>query len=354
MDQVDPGATIAPFFRSDDGQAHRPVATLVATAKNEGPSIWEWVAYHRMIGFDHIYIFQNDSEDGTQEILKLLDRSGVITYRNNERLQRGRHQVKAYMRAAGQPGYLASDLAMALDLDKFLVIKTGDGSLTALMQALPDFDCAMINWRVFGSAGAQDLSDAPVTQRYTLAEWGDDIRGGLTPFKALFQRDRFERPGVHRPPGCDVSDPDLRFTNGSGLLRDEFTLKNFRSTDPGGRALAQVNHYMVKDAQSFVLKNARGSAHQAQREIGQDYWVQCNKNRQRDTSILRFQDRLVRAMADIDAMTLGKLSRLTAESFAYHQQKFATLMETEESRALYEFCLENTDIAGRVRHHAHS
>ena len=138
-----------------------------------------------------------------------------------------------------------------------LETRAADARESALMQALPDFDCAMINWRVFGSAGAQDLSDAPVTQRYTLAEWGDDIRGGLTPFKALFQRDRFERPGVHRPPGCDVSDPDLRFTNGSGLLRDEFTLKNFRSTDPAGRALAQVNHYMVKDAQSFVLKNAR-------------------------------------------------------------------------------------------------
>ena len=33
--------------------------TLVATVKNEGPYLWEWVAHHNSIGFDNIVIFQN-------------------------------------------------------------------------------------------------------------------------------------------------------------------------------------------------------------------------------------------------------------------------------------------------------
>ena len=55
--------------------------TLVATAKNEGPYLLEWVAYHRMIGFDNILIFQNDSDDYTHETLRILDSLGVVQYR---------------------------------------------------------------------------------------------------------------------------------------------------------------------------------------------------------------------------------------------------------------------------------
>ena len=46
--------------------------TLVTTVRNEGPYLWEWVAYHRMIGFHDIIVFQNDSNDGTDQILRLL------------------------------------------------------------------------------------------------------------------------------------------------------------------------------------------------------------------------------------------------------------------------------------------
>lgn len=100
---------------------------LVSTAKNEGPYIWEWVAHHMLVGFDNIIIFQNDSDDKTHEILTALDQAGVITYRYN-RAKRGFHQINAYRRSARQGAYQASDWAMALDLDEFLVVKTGGGT----------------------------------------------------------------------------------------------------------------------------------------------------------------------------------------------------------------------------------
>ena len=38
--------------------------TLVTTVRNEGPYLWEWVAHHRMIGFDIMIVFQKFSYDG--------------------------------------------------------------------------------------------------------------------------------------------------------------------------------------------------------------------------------------------------------------------------------------------------
>ena len=60
---------------------------LVATVRNEGPNILEWVAHHRLCGFDRIQIFQNDSTDNTVRTLRILDRLGVIEFfQNNYRV----------------------------------------------------------------------------------------------------------------------------------------------------------------------------------------------------------------------------------------------------------------------------
>ncbi|MGO4916449.1 glycosyltransferase family 2 protein [Pseudogemmobacter sp. W21_MBD1_M6] len=45
---------------------------LVATVKNEGPNILEWVSHHLLAGFDDIVVYQNDSIDGTDDTLRLL------------------------------------------------------------------------------------------------------------------------------------------------------------------------------------------------------------------------------------------------------------------------------------------
>jgi hypothetical protein len=53
---------------------------LALTVKNEAPNIWEWVAYHRAIGFTDIVIYQNDSVDGTQALLRTMAEAGFIQY----------------------------------------------------------------------------------------------------------------------------------------------------------------------------------------------------------------------------------------------------------------------------------
>ena len=132
--------------------------TLVATAKNEGPFLLEWVAYHRVIGFDNFILYQNDSDDYTDKILRTLKRMGVVKYFYNA-AKRGAHQVRAYRRASRQESFRQADWVMALDLDEFLVINTGNGHLDDLISGLDGADYAMINWRRFGNGGAVEISE---------------------------------------------------------------------------------------------------------------------------------------------------------------------------------------------------
>jgi len=57
---------------------------IVTTMKNEGPFILEWLAYHRAIGFDDFLVYTNDCTDGTDTMLQMLERKGIVPERVND------------------------------------------------------------------------------------------------------------------------------------------------------------------------------------------------------------------------------------------------------------------------------
>lgn len=321
--------------------------TLITTVRNEGPYLWEWVAYHRMIGFDDIIVFQNDSNDGTDQILRLMQSHGLVRYIYN-RAEAGKHQVRAYFRATRQAEYTSADYVMALDLDEFLMIHAGGGALSDFMAAVPAFDCAYINWRIFGSSNHATIPRGLVSETFLMGEYAHKVISRHSAFKSLFRRDRFTRPGIHKPflrNAAKAASPVC--INGSGLGVDAFDLRNFQSKDPLQMRHAQVNHYMVRDAASFVLKSARGSAHQTERQIREKYWLMRNINQQLDTRLAQRGDETRRVMHQLDDLTEGQLSQLTGASHRFHRKAFRKLIQSEHYKQLYDFCVQN--LAGHDR-----
>ncbi|MEM8979277.1 MAG: glycosyltransferase family 2 protein [Pseudomonadota bacterium] len=315
----------------------KPVFTLVATAKNEGPYLLEWVAYHKMIGFDHILIFQNDSDDGTHEILSELKELGEVEYRYN-RAERGRHQVTAYQRAARTATYQASDYILALDIDEFLHIKCGDGTVQDLHSALPDTDRTFLNWKCFGASGHTAMPNAPVTKAFQSCETSKTIKTRVKPFKTLFKRSSFARPGVHKP-NAFQGDGDPTSANGSGISSQDLDMRHFQCNDPEDRSLAQINHYMVKDPASFVLKSAKGSAHQADRPIDAAYWTARNQNKETDSSLAERAPQLTDAISRLKDRSKGKLAEHTQKSHVLHALRARQLIMQPAFRDLYDHCL---------------
>lgn len=278
---------------------------LVATIKNEGPNILEWVAHHRLCGFDRIQIYQNDSTDTTLQTLRTLDRIGAIEFHNN-RHNKGAHQMRAYRRASRSEAYRDSTWCMTLDGDEFLNVKTGDRSVHALIGTCPDKTTSIIvPWRVFGSNGLRDMSSELVTEKFTRAEPAADIQTTWTPFKSIFRTDAYRRPGIHLP--RDPLHTDQVMYNASGLKEDDFARKNWRAMDPGGRKFAQVNHYMLRDLPSFLLKHARGSANAPHRDVGLRYWQRHDRNEEEDLSLASHAFELWAEMKRLDDMADGKL-----------------------------------------------
>ncbi len=311
---------------------------LIATAKDEGHNILEWVAHHRMAGFTDFILFQNDSTDGTDETLKCLADLGIVEYYDNPAAQ-GRHQMKAYKRAARMDTFQSADVAMVLDLDEFLNIRAGNGTLDHLFATLPAFDHLILNWRLFGSGQIPVMTNDLVTARFTDTTAPERYLTHFTGYKSLFRPSVFAVPGIHQPRNPQKPEDEIIRVNGSGLTAPEFALRNWRSKDPLMTRYACVHHYAVKDIETFLLKSVRGSAHQTHRSLREKYWWKRNFGGTQEFGLVKRAPRLWAEMLTLDHLSGGKLMKLRQAAFNHHRAKLEELRSAPDYAALREHCL---------------
>lgn len=141
---------------------------LCGIVKNEAPYLIDWISWHRALGFTDFIIADNDSTDGTEEILAQLQQRHILrTFRVPTRFH-WNPQRDAYVHAAGLASRLGLDWIAFFDADEFLMPSGQNESLPAFLGDLPN-DCGSIsvNWAVYGSSGHINASSEPVPYRFT-------------------------------------------------------------------------------------------------------------------------------------------------------------------------------------------
>lgn len=306
---------------------------LVTTVKDEGPFILEWVAWHRLAGFDPILVYQNGSTDLTQRSLRVMDQHGLIQYIPNDH-GRSSPQIRAYTRASEHPAFTDAEWCLALDGDEFFVSHVGRGTVAELTEHIGSADAMLINWRNFGSAGQREMSDALVTERFTQTVERQLVARHLVGFKSLFRTSAFSRIGIHnaRFPRKE----NLVAVNGSGLSDGHFERLNWRCKDPGGMALAQINHYPIKDAASFLLKTLRGRGHQNDYSEWERYWRRFDHNQVRDLTLAGRVSHILAEMQRMDEVSNGRLGLIRRKSLRIWQTKIAEALSHPQTRDLYD------------------
>jgi hypothetical protein len=192
---------------------------LVTTIRNEAPYVLEWVAYHRMIGFDRILVYSNDCTDGTDTLLDALADRGLVIHERNEDYAKKGVQWTALERASSHPETRAADWVLFADIDEFVNVKAGAGRLDDLFAAVPEADAIALTWRLFGSAGTVEIADLPVIGQFTrAAPFPCHAPWTASQFKTLFRNDgAYRKLGVHRPKSPDPKRKGgIRWVNGSG------------------------------------------------------------------------------------------------------------------------------------------
>lgn len=311
----------------------------VLTVRNEAAFLLEWLAHHKTVGFTDFLVFSNDCQDGTDRMLdRLSDMGHLVHVRNDGPHDRRGIQFTALNRASDMDIVRSADWILPLDIDEFVNIHVGDGSLGALCEALPEATAITLTWRLFGNADQVRYDAEPVLRSFfrcapVVMYW--PWRAAM--FKTLHRNDgTYRKLGVHRPRDPDPDRlADARWFDGEGRVLDE-QFKTHRIFSPYGRsnhALAQLNHYPLGAMESFVLKADRGRAVHADQMLGLDYWVERNWNTDEDTSIRRYADATEGLRADL--MSEPDLAAMHDQAVEWRRTRFDELMRQEPYRALF-------------------
>ncbi|WP_322894280.1 MULTISPECIES: glycosyltransferase family 2 protein [unclassified Yoonia] len=317
---------------------------IITCMKNEGPFILEWVAHHLSIGFDHFLVFTNDCDDGTDAVLDCLAEAGIVTRMDNPYQQMGEGfnpQKGALKYAESLDLVREAEWILVSDVDEFVNIHVGDGDLDALFAAVPEAALISMQWRLFGNSGQLQYDDVLLTERHVqcapkycpapIQAWG---------IKTLFRTDgkgvagAYERLGVHRPLKRRFR-PMPHWVNGSGMpLPEDYADAGWRlGIRDHGYDLVTLNHYAVRNCESFLVKRDRGRVNHVDRDQGLAYWMRMNFNMESDRSIQRRLPQTRAALAHLHGIV--GVTALHEAAVAAHRAKIIDLLARDDMQRFY-------------------
>lgn len=217
---------------------------ICAIAKNEGPYFQEWIGWHRKQGVEKFYIYDNESTDGTREVLEPYIASGLVdyTYFPGQKMQLAAYD-DCFERHRLEMRWLA-----IIDLDEFIVpIK--DRSIPEFLHRMEKYPVVEINWLVYGSGGAKKQEPGGVMERFRRHSLPEHRLN--THVKSIVDPRR-----VCGMIGCHEA---ARLSGKAADSHGVPLTKGFRDRKPQ-QDVIRINHYAIKSYEEFLSKRARGRA----------------------------------------------------------------------------------------------
>lgn len=198
---------------------------LVCIAKNEDHYIDEWVDYHLALGFDKIFVYENDWECTNDKVVKIPW--------DGEAMQKPAysHFIK---------NNKDFDWVAFFDVDEFLVLKKHP-NVKDFIKDYAKWPSIAINWVLFGDNGLSFNGDYSI-KRFTKHQKG--VNPHVKVIVNIKQDVWMESP--HHTNRYAV---DTNFNIVVGPFNPD-----------GDSEIAQINHYFCKTREEFKLKIERGMA----------------------------------------------------------------------------------------------
>ena len=219
--------------------------SICAVFRDEAPYLREWVEFHRLVGVERFFLYDNRSTDDGREVLAPFVDEGLVVLQDwpdwPAQIQAYDHCLKAHRDESRWIAFI--------DVDEFLFSPTG----RPLPQLLVEFERwpgVGVNWAVFGSSGHRTKPPGLVIENY--------LR-------------RTGAAGVNRQMKSIVNPLEVRsfcvphfFMYREGWAVDEnhrpITKPPRSMTEEVSFARLRLNHYSIKSEEEFRRKLARGPA----------------------------------------------------------------------------------------------
>lgn len=161
-----PFILVASFIYSDmaiEKEENKYKLAVCAVFQNEDFFLKEWLEFHKLMGVEHFYLYNNLSTDSYQEILSPYIKAGVVSLvdwpveSHNQQEYLNLLQLPVYNHALEIAKHEAEWIAF-IDLDEFL-FPIHHSNLIALLENYRSFAGLAVNWQLYGTSWLQNLPD---------------------------------------------------------------------------------------------------------------------------------------------------------------------------------------------------
>ncbi|MBS1019583.1 glycosyltransferase family 2 protein [Gluconobacter cerinus] len=234
-------------------------SAVLTCIRDEGCYILEWVAWYRMLGFDHIFICSNNNSDGSDDLLGALADAGIITWIDINPQAIMNQQRKAYAYALSMlPQTLDYRWLAVVDFDEFITIdknKFSNINSYLYLQESRGADAIALSWIMVTSDSQISYSKTPLTERCARREPKKNnavktiFRANMCSFAHAHDPHwNYEHIGITLNASGKIFKPTGHET-GRGFIRSY--------SGPILENDAWVSHYFYKSFEEFVWKSSR-------------------------------------------------------------------------------------------------
>lgn len=219
--------------------------SIVVIVKNEALYLDEWIMYHKSVGVDHIFIYDNNSDDNLQSVVQKYGLYVTYTKINGQL-----RQLDAYNDALNKYSKVTKYLAV-IDADEFLYCPKNGNKIYPVIDGFfkdPHVGGLAVNWVVFGSSDYQSKPNGLVTDNFVWRSKFDFEKNHL--IKTICNPRKVFNFTISYAANYL---PGYYAVNGN---KDKIP---WATSDVVATSDIRINHYYSKSKEEFIKKRARGS-----------------------------------------------------------------------------------------------
>lgn len=228
--------------------------SVCAIFKNEAPYLKEWLEFNHLVGVEHFYMYNNNSDDDYFSVLEPYVKKGWVTLvqwpQNQRQMECYRTCIKDFASETKWLGFI--------DIDEFIVPKSTNNIYDFLRSFEKNYGAVNIYWRLYGSSGFmnRDLANL-IVEDFTVC-WSKYCDIGKCFYNTAFGFDVNAKKnsclhhsfwanwhGINVPPVNVFG--KISFADRNVAVSDDFPI--------------QINHYFTKSYKEYALKRAKGDVY---------------------------------------------------------------------------------------------
>lgn len=232
--------------------------SICAIFKNESPYFREWIEYHKIVGIEHFYLYNNNSQDDYESVLTPYIADGAVTLIQWPMAQ---GQIPAYNDCIEKYSDETEWLSF-IDIDEFIYPNTTETVYDFLKPFQKNCPVVLAYWKCFGADGRieRDMNSLVIEEFTKCREKYSTVSKIFYNTAYSFDKNDKHNKALHHSAWGKYKNTPLPPVNVYNKVcafgRNPVPKKAVPARFP-----LQINHYVTKSYKEYVDKTSKGDVY---------------------------------------------------------------------------------------------